>query len=54
MNMFSAKKEEAELDPCCLRRMACEGLCGASMKFCDDEMKKCVEGTCAARAAAPL
>eukprot|EP00629_Pelagomonadales_sp_RCC1024_P003636 CAMPEP_0119275726 /NCGR_PEP_ID=MMETSP1329-20130426/14301_1 /TAXON_ID=114041 /ORGANISM="Genus nov. species nov., Strain RCC1024" /LENGTH=261 /DNA_ID=CAMNT_0007276135 /DNA_START=156 /DNA_END=938 /DNA_ORIENTATION=+ len=47
MNMFSAKQSDNELNPCCLRRMACENLCGTSLRFCEDELKKCTTDMCA-------
>lgn len=50
MSMFSVGGDDdrdSEIRPCCDRRHACFGLCGASKKKCDALFKKCTDTTCA-------
>lgn len=47
MSMFSAGKTEDVLSHCCDLRQACDQICGASLKMCNDGLEACMNATCA-------
>lgn len=47
MSMFSASKSEDVLSHCCDIRQACDQICGASLKMCNDALEACMNATCA-------
>mmetsp|Transcript_17384 Transcript_17384/g.54285 ORF Transcript_17384/g.54285 Transcript_17384/m.54285 type:complete len:271 (+) Transcript_17384:257-1069(+) len=48
MSMFTAKQDSAQTpaDACCDRRQACDQICGTSERFCDAELKTCINSAC--------
>lgn len=49
MQMFTADEAaDGPTRPCCDRRNACYGICGASRKACDEGFKDCAAAACAA------
>ncbi|KAJ8608676.1 hypothetical protein CTAYLR_009402 [Chrysophaeum taylorii] len=47
MSMFSAQKIDDPLAHCCDVRQACDQICGASLKMCDEALELCMNTTCA-------
>lgn len=45
--MFSKEKEKEPLGKCCGARQACDQVCGASLKLCDEAFELCMNTTCA-------